>query len=86
MDAAKSSMKAVILLGPKGLKTHLISLLLGYFTITFLDGQKHLKSLLLLRNIVCVYMCVEDLPCEVSIGNHRVRPPVRVKEEDRDRG
>lgn len=36
--------------------------------------------------ILCVCMCVEDLPCEVSIGNHRVRPPVRVKEEDRDRG
>lgn len=84
MDAAKSSMKAVILLGPKGLKTHLISLLLGYFRITFLDGQKHLKSLLLLRNIVC--MCVEDLPCKVFIGNHRVRPLVRVKEEDRDGG
>lgn len=44
-----------------GLKIHLRALLLGSFRITFIDGQKHLKSLLLLHNIVCV--CVEDMPC-----------------------
>lgn len=38
-----------------GLEIHLMSLLLGPFRITFIDGQKHLKSLLLLPNSVCVW-------------------------------
>ena len=72
MDYSKSYMKAVFLLSLNGLEIHLMSLLLGSFRITFIDGQKHLKSLLLLPNIVCVCVCVcvENTPClSRSLGN-----------------
>lgn len=45
---SNSYMKAVILLS---LKIHLSSLLLGFFRISFIAGQKHLKSLFLLHDL-----------------------------------
>lgn len=61
-----------------GLEIHLMSLLVGPFRITFIDGQKHLKSLLLLPNIVCVW----GGTCHVSAVHRKrsVRPHVRTKE------
>lgn len=73
-------MKAVILLRLNGLKIHLISLLLGSFRITFIDGQKHLKSLLLLHNIVCV--CGGHAMSKSYIEKHHIRSPICMKEEE----
>lgn len=75
-------MKAVILLRLNGLKIHLISLLLGSFRITFIDGQKHLKSLLLLHNIVCVCVCGGHAMSKSDVEKHRIRPQICVKEEE----
>lgn len=49
MNNSKSSVKAVMLLSVNGLKIHLLFLLAGSFRISFIDGQRHLKSLLLLH-------------------------------------
>lgn len=64
MNDPKSSVKAVTLLSVNGLKIHLLSLLAGSFRVSFIDGQRHLKSLLLPherereRGSVSVCVCV----------------------------
>lgn len=50
MDSSKCYVKAVILLSLNDLKIHLTSFLLGSSRISFIEGQKHLKSLLLLHD------------------------------------
>lgn len=80
MDYSKSSMKAVFLLSLNGLEIHLMPLLLGSFRITFIDGQKHLKSLLLLPNIVCIGG--EHAMFKPFIEKHRVRPHACTREEE----
>lgn len=56
--SSESHMKAVILLGINGLRFSPPLPSLGSFRLTLVDGQKHLKSLLSPRNVVCV----EDRP------------------------
>lgn len=66
-----------------GLEIHLMSLLVGPFRITFIDGQKHLKSLLLLPNIVCGGG--GDMPC-FSRSSKTQRKTPRAHEGGRGRG
>lgn len=81
VDYSKSNMKAVILLHLNVfLKTHLIALLLGSLRISFIEGQKHLKSLLLLHDLF--FMCEGHAMFKSFTENHCIRPHICMEEEE----
>lgn len=82
MDYSKSYIKAIMFLSPNGLKIYRICPSFRFFRILFINGQKHLKSLLLLHDL---FGEVNNMPCLNRLFEKRhVRPHICMEEEEEE--